>query len=262
METIDVKRRFGGVARLYGDAGLARLQAAHAIVIGLGGVGSWAVEALARNAVGKITLIDLDNIAESNVNRQIHALDNAFGQAKVTAMAARIKQINPLVNVVEIEDFITPDNLSQLLAIDGSSTHVVVDCIDDVHAKTALAIYCKQHNLPLLMAGSAGGLLDPTRMQVADLARVYQDKLLGKVRHQLRRHHGFPKANIKSNAAKFGITCVFSDEPVIKPDAVCDPQSQSSITGLNCTGFGSSVSVTAPLGFTMAHLAIQLMLAS
>ena len=253
MVEVDFERRFGGVRRLYSDAGLAKLQAAHLVVIGIGGVGSWAAEALARNAVGTITLIDLDNIAESNVNRQLHAVDGAFGKAKVSAMHERISSINPMCKVHEIEDFITAANIAALL---NFKCDVIVDCIDDAQAKIALADFCKRNHTPLIMAGSAGGRLDPTRIQVADLAHVTGDRLLSKVRYQLRRDYDFPKASNSKKSTKFGIDCVYSDEQAIKPEAACEADS-SAITGLNCAGYGSSVCVTAPFGFTAAQLAIK-----
>ena len=253
MVEVDFERRFGGVKRLYGDAGLNKLSAAHIVVIGIGGVGSWAAEALVRNAVGTITLIDLDNIAESNVNRQLHAVDGAFGKAKVSAMHERILSINPLCIVREIEDFIKAENIAALLSF---RCDVIVDCIDDAQAKIALADFCKRQNIPLIMAGSAGGRLDPTRIQVADLAHVTGDRLLSKVRNQLRRDFDFPKASNSKKSAKFGIDCVYSDEQAIKPESACEADS-SAITGLNCAGYGSSVCVTAPFGFTAAQLAIK-----
>lgn len=252
----DHQRRFSGVRRLYGDQGLARLQATHVLVIGIGGVGSWAVEALARNAVGKLTLVDLDNIAESNLNRQIHALEDTLGKAKVTAMRERIAAINPLCEVVEIEDFVTPENLPQALA---GLPDIVVDCMDDTRAKIALAAYCKQHKLPLVMVGSAGGKLDATRLRLADLAQVQGDRMLAKVRNQLRRDHGFPKASDHKKSAKFGIMAVYSDEPVERPEEACET-SQAGLTGLNCAGYGSSICVTASAGFIAAQHAIQQLL--
>ena len=267
MSDIDLERRFGGVRRLYGDAGLAKLQAAHMVVVGIGGVGSWVAEALVRNAVGNITLIDLDNIAESNVNRQIHALDGNFGKAKVTAMRERIQQINPNCIVREIEDFVTLDNASKMLDF---PCQVMIDCTDDVKAKIALVLNCKATLTPLIMSGGAGGRLDPTRIKTVDLSAVTGDKLLAKVRNLLRRDYGFPKAQTSNSkhikkSAKFGITCIYSDEPVIRPevstpDATCEIDS-TSITGLNCAGYGSSVCVTAPMGFAAAQLAINLIIA-
>lgn len=261
-QQLDLARRFGGVRRLYGEQGLAKLQQAHVCVIGVGGVGSWAVEALARNAVGHLTLIDLDNVAESNFNRQLHAVEGNEGKAKVRAMAERVHAINPLCQVHEIEDFITPDNLAKHL---NFKCDLIVDCIDDAKAKIALAAFCKQHAIPLLMSGSAGGRLDPTRMQVADLAHVQGDKLLAKVRNQLRRDHAFPKASNTKKSTKFDIACVYSDEPVIKPELACEAgeiSEQTSLTGLNCAGYGSSVCVTASFGMAMAQLAMRLIVSS
>lgn len=258
IEQPNIERRFSGVRRLYGAQGLSCLQQAHICVIGVGGVGSWAVEALVRNGVGQLTLIDLDNVAESNFNRQLHAVAGNEGKAKVTAMAERVRGINPLCQVHEVEDFITPENIISRL---NFKCDVIVDCIDDAKAKIALAAFCKQHHLTLLMSGSAGGRLDPTRMQVADLAHVQGDKLLAKVRNQLRRDHHFPKASNAKKSAKFGIACVYSDEPVIKPETACEVVEQASLTGLNCAGYGSSVSVTACFGFALAQQAIQSVLA-
>lgn len=269
--SVDVERRFGGVRRLYGESGLAKLQVAHVIVVGIGGVGSWAVEALARNAVGRITLVDLDNIAESNFNRQIHALDNNLGKAKVTAMRERILQINPLCQVHEIEDFVSPENVGDALGgnIHAGAGAVVLDATDDVKAKVAMAAYCKANGLHLVLAGAAGGRLDPTQVMVDDLAYVAGDRLLAKVRNQLRKAHGFAKgvdtvqASKKSKQAKFGLLAVFSNEPVIKPDTVCDVASgnaNNAISGLNCAGYGSAVSVTATFGFVAAQTVLNLIL--
>lgn len=256
-QLVDFERRFSGVRRLYGEQGLASLQKAHVLVIGIGGVGSWAVEALARNAVGKLTLVDLDNIAESNMNRQIHALEDTLGKAKVTAMRERIAAINPLCEVAEIEDFVTPENLASILA---GQPDVVVDCMDDTKAKIALAAYCKQQQLPLIMVGSAGGKLDATRIRLADLAHVQGDRMLAKVRNQLRRDHGFAKASDHKKSAKFGIVAVYSDEPVTRPDAACET-TQAGLTGLNCAGYGSSICVTATAGFVAAQQAIGRLIA-
>lgn len=258
----DFERCFGGVRRLYGEAGLTKLQAAHVCVIGVGGVGSWAVEALARNALGKLTLVDLDNVAESNVNRQIHALESEFGKAKVTAMHQRILQINSSCEVREIEDFVTPENVQTLLSQSFDVPQrfdVIIDATDDAKAKVAIVVFCKQNHIPLLVAGAAGGRLDPTRIQTADMAYVQGDKLLAKVRNLLRRDFGFPKGSLTvKKSYKFGLTCVYSNEEVIKPEASCDaPSGDAAITGLNCAGYGSSVSVTATFGFVLAQLAIN-----
>lgn len=281
---VDVERRFGGVSRLFGTHGLKRLQTVHVVVVGIGGVGSWAAEALARNAVGSITLIDLDNIAESNVNRQIHALEGAFGKAKVSAMRERILSINPLCHVHEIEDFISPDNITKLLDF---NCDCILDCVDDAKAKIALAAFCKAKKVPLIMSGSAGGRLDATRIKTADLSAVQGDKLLAKVRNQLRRDHQFPKASNTKKSAKFGIQSVYSDEKMLLPNTMCevdninvnthdiiddaleanaheasgDAKNARGITGLNCAGYGSSVCVTATFGFVAAGLVLQQLLA-
>lgn len=261
MSAVDIERRFGGVIRLYGEAGLKKLQQSHVMVIGIGGVGSWAVEALARNALGELTLVDLDNVAESNVNRQIHAHEGQFGLAKVTAMAQRVRQINPHIVVNEVEDFVTPDNLQETMAAIRAPIEVVLDCTDAVKAKVALAAYCHQQHLPLYVSGSAGGRLDPTRIQTEDLALVNGDKLLAKVRQQLRKYHGFPAAINPKKPRKLGVNCVYSNEIMIKPSAVCEVD-DTAVTGLNCAGYGSSVSVTAPFGFTLAQLAINQLVVS
>ena len=268
---MDFNRRFAGVRRLYDEAGLAKFQASHVCVIGIGGVGSWAAEALARSAIGAITLIDLDNIAESNVNRQLHAVEGAFGKAKVTAMRERILSINPSCKVTEIEDFVTAENIEKLL---NFPVNGIVDCIDDAKAKAALAAFCKAKKIPLIMTGGAGGRLDATRIKTADLANVTNDKLLAKVRNILRKDYDFPKGKdgINAKQIKMQILCVYSDEPVTMPlqtnnDAAssgadltsCD--SDTSITGLNCAGYGSSVCVTAPFGFAAAGLMLQALLA-
>jgi tRNA A37 threonylcarbamoyladenosine dehydratase len=253
-EPMNVARRFGGVSRLYGVNGLAKLQTMHICVIGIGGVGSWAAEAVARNAVGTITLIDLDNIAESNVNRQLHAVDGAFGKAKVTAMAERIKTINPAVVVHEIEDFVTVENVNEML---GKDFDGIIDCIDDAKAKAAIAAFCEQKNIPIVMIGAAGGRLDATLIKQADLIQVSHDKLLAKVRSLLRRDYGYSTGHsAKGKSAKLGLMCVYSDEMVIKPSQICET-SDSAITGLNCAGYGSSVCVTASFGFAAVGLLLQ-----
>ena len=262
--TIDFERRFGGIARLYGAAGLARFRAAHVCVIGVGGVGSWIVEALARSAIGHLTMIDLDNLAESNVNRQIHALTDTLGMAKVTALAQRIAQINPTCEVTQIEDFLTADNLESMIGL--RQYDFIVDAIDNVRAKTALIAYCRAHKLRLVTIGGAGGQIDPTRIEVRDLCRTEQEPLLAKVRKRLRAEHGFPRGTKN----KFGIDAVFSTEPLRFPELAADGAAESNateatgqdstgISGLNCAGFGSAVVVTAAFGLVAAaHVLRQL----
>jgi len=249
----DQQRRFGGVARLYGEEGAARLREARVAVVGIGGVGSWCAEALARTGVGHITLIDLDMVAESNANRQIHALDEVWGKAKVDAMQERIVAINPGCQVTRIEDFVTPDNVADLLAGDYA---VVVDAIDQVRAKVAMVACCHRRGLPVIVAGAAGGQIDPTRVTLADLSETIQDPLLAKVRAQLRRDHGFPRGG-----KKFGVSAVFSSEPLRYPavDSTCAVPAGPA--GLNCAGFGSSVCVTSVFGMVAAARAIDLVVA-
>jgi tRNA A37 threonylcarbamoyladenosine dehydratase len=241
LKNFDAERRFGGVARLYGDAALARFQAAHVCVIGIGGVGSWAAEALARSAIGKMTLIDLDNISESNTNRQIHALGDEYGKAKVTAMRERILAINPSCEVICIEEFVDAGNLPDLL---GHGYHCVLDAIDQTRVKAALIAHCKAQNIKLVTTGSAGGQLDPTRIKVTDLSKTIQDPLAARLRSLLRKDYGFPRSG------KFGVECVFSEEPLQYPEQACE--ADAAPQGLNCAGFGSSVCVTAVFGFVAA----------
>lgn len=253
----DFDRRFGGIGRLYGLDALERFRTAHVCIIGIGGVGSWTVEALARTAVARLTLIDLDMIAESNVNRQIHALDDEFGKAKVHAMAERVHAINPECRVEQIEEFVTPENLDSLL---GRGYDVIVDAIDQVRTKVAIADWCRRHGVPLIMAGGAGGQIDPTQIKLDDLSRTTQDPLLSKVRAQLRKLHNFPRDPKK----KFGITAVYSTEPLRYPKQDTGAEQACAIpaspTGLNCAGFGSATSVTATFGLFAASAALRLIM--
>ena len=255
---MDFERRFGGIARLYGTQGLARFQAAHVCVVGVGGVGSWVVEALARSAIGKLTLIDLDNVAESNINRQIQALSGTLGKAKIAALAERIAEINPLCEVVQIEDFVTPDNLNELIKAPGFD--YVVDAIDSVIAKTALLAFCRTEAIPVVTIGGAGGQIDPGKIEIRDLCRTEQEPLLSLVRKRLRQNYGFPRGTKN----KFGIDAVFSMEPLKFPDASCVVDDKNlvstdaeGITGLNCAGFGSAMVVTASFGMQAAALVLR-----
>jgi len=250
--SIDLERRFGGVARLYGNEGASRLRQAHACIVGIGGVGSWAAEAMARNGLGEITLIDLDMVAESNTNRQIHALGEVYGKAKVDAMAERIRSINPDCIVHCIEDFVTPDNVEQML---GKGYSIVIDAIDQVKAKAAMIAFCRRHKLPIVVAGAAGGQLDPTQIRIEDLSKTVQDPLLARLRSILRREYGFAKDGKK----KFGIPAVFSTEPLRYPDKDASCDTERGPAGLNCAGFGSSVCVTSVFGMAAAAHALNLL---
>ena len=248
----DLERRFGGVRRLYGAQALQRFEAARVCVVGIGGVGSWSAEALARSAIGHITLIDLDMIAESNVNRQIHALDGAFGRAKTDAMAERIRAINPACEVEAIEDFVTPENPGAMFRQKFS---YVIDAIDQVRTKAAMIAWCVGNEMPVITAGGAGGRTDPSRIAIADLSHTVQDALLAKVRSRLRKEHGFPR----DPKRKFGVPAVFSTEPSRPPEKgggeACDRT--SSPAGLSCAGYGSSVCVTASFGLFAAGVVLR-----
>jgi tRNA A37 threonylcarbamoyladenosine dehydratase len=253
LEESDFNRRFGGIARLYGAAALERFRASRVCVIGVGGVGSWVVEALARSAIGHITMIDLDNVAESNINRQLHALTDTLGMPKVSALANRVSQINPDCDVTEIEDFIAEDNIAAMIGMDKFD--YVIDAIDNVRAKTALIVHCRLHQVPLITIGGAGGQIDPTRIEIRDLCRTEQEPLLAKVRKRLRALHGFPRGTKN----KFGIDAVFSTEPVRGPLESESSEVESDdgtdapgVTGLNCAGYGSAMVVTASFGMVAA----------
>ncbi len=251
----DTERRFGGTRRLYGERALERFREAHVCVIGIGGVGSWAAEALARTAVGRLTLIDLDHVAESNINRQLHALTGTLGMAKVLVMATRIRQINPDCRITAIEDFLTLENLATLLQADYDH---VIDCIDGIRIKAALIAHCRRRHIRLVTVGGAGGKTDPTRIRVADLSRTEHDALFSKTRKLLRQNYGFPK-NLKR---RFNIPCVYSDEQPLFPagdGGVCHNKPHGTGIGrLNCAGgLGSSMAVTATFGLVAAARALK-----
>jgi tRNA A37 threonylcarbamoyladenosine dehydratase len=249
MEDIDFNRRFGGVERLYGKDALALFKKAHICVIGIGGVGSWAAEALARSAVGHLTLIDLDHIAESNINRQIHALSQTLGKSKVLAMKERILEINPMCQVDTVDDFILNENLEALIK---QHFNVVIDAIDQASIKTSLALYTLKEKIPLVMTGGAGGRIDPSFIKIADLSLTHGDRLTAKIRHDVK------KALQLKESQKVGIDVVFTDEVMIKPEEACD--TDEALTGLHCGGYGSSVMVTATFGFMAASLALKKLL--
>ena len=250
VDTDDYALRFGGIRRLYGTRAFARFRSAHVVVVGVGGVGSWTVEALARSGIGRLTLIDLDDVCVSNVNRQLHALDGTIGRPKVDVLAERCRAIQPGIEVVADTAFVTPTNLAERIPEDADH---VVDAIDSVVAKAALIAWCKRRKLPITVTGAAGGQIDPTRIRVGDLARTEHDPLLAKVRARLRRDYGFSR----NPKRRFSVECVYSDEQLVYPASdgeVClqKPGSGES-TRLDCaSGFGAATFVTGSFGFTPA----------
>lgn len=243
LDDADLARRFSGLERLYGVTGAARIRTAHVLVAGIGGVGSWTVEALARSGVGRLTLIDLDHIAESNINRQIHALDSTLGQAKVEAMRERIAHIHPGCEVLAIDDFVEPGNWLALLAsaeVANGPVASVVDACDQVRAKLAMAAWAREIGTDFVTVGAAGGKRLAHKVDIDDLAAVTHDPLLAQLRQRLRKEHGAPR-----EGRKIGVNCVFSRESVAPPDASCAIAGDGS---LNCHGYGSVVSVTATFG--------------
>jgi tRNA threonylcarbamoyladenosine dehydratase len=242
----DPDRRFGGLRRLHGDAAYAAMRGARVAVVGLGGVGSWAVEALARSGVAALVLIDLDHVAESNINRQVQALGSTLGMAKAAALRDRVQDIHPGCAVTVIEDFASADNWPGLLG--GATVDAVIDACDQPRAKVALAAWALGSDQMLVVVGAAGGKRLPQAVAVADLSEVTHDPLLAAVRQRLRKEHA------ASRTGTLGLACVFSREPVHRP-AVGD---DCTIDGsLNCHGYGSSVTVTATFGMVAAAVALQ-----
>jgi tRNA A37 threonylcarbamoyladenosine dehydratase len=248
----DLERRFGALRRLYGDAGYARLRAARVAVVGVGGVGSWAVEALARSGVAELTLIDLDHVAESNINRQVQAVGATLGQAKVLALAERVADIHPGCVVHRIEEFVTGDNWPALL---GRPMDALIDACDQVRAKQALAAWALRERVPLVSVGAAGGKQRAERVEVDDLAQATHDPLLAALRQRLRKHDG------AARQGPIGVRCVFSREAVRTPEgAACG--SDAALSGdLSCHGYGSTVTVTATFGMVAAGEVVRQLLA-
>ena len=245
-DSADLQRRFGGLDRLYGVEGASRIRSAHVAVVGIGGVGSWAVEALARCGVGQLTLIDLDHVAESNINRQIHALDTTVGMAKVQAMRERIAHINPACIVHCVEEFVEPANWPMILP---SSVDAVIDACDQVKAKTAMAAWALKQRSVFISVGAAGGKRQAHKVDIDDLSLTTHDPLLAQLRYRLRREHGAAR-----DGKKMGVACVFSRESVAPPDPSCAIEGDGS---LNCHGYGSVVSVTATFGQCAAGWIIE-----
>lgn len=243
----DLTRRFSGLDRLWGPDASERLTQSHVVVVGVGGVGSWSVEALARSGIGRLTLIDFDQVAESNVNRQIHALTETIGMAKVDALERRIESIHPGCQVKVVEDFVTPENIKSVMPLDA---HVVIDACDQFSAKLALAHWCFAQGQTLITVGAAGGKTHPEWVRVEDLSAVTHDPLLARLRRDIR------SAQQLSPKDRIGITCVFSQEK-IRSDQSCAVGEDQQSHDLNCHGYGSFVGVTATFGLVAASCAIQ-----
>ena len=246
--------QFGGIARLYGEVAAEKIRRAHICVVGVGGVGSWSVEALARSGVGRLTLIDHDEISASNMNRQLHTLHSTIGQSKVAVLAERVADINAECVVNPVEDLINLENMEGYIT---SEFDVVIDAIDIIKFKAGLIHHCSRNKIPVVTTGGAGGMLDPTKIEVADLSRTTNDPLAAKVRSQLRRLHGFTR----NPKRKFGIECVYSTEQPRYPKAdgsVCHQKPGVSGLSLDCAlGYGAATHVTASFGFIAAAQAIN-----
>ncbi|NLZ11081.1 MAG: tRNA threonylcarbamoyladenosine dehydratase [Alcaligenaceae bacterium] len=290
-EPVDTERRFSGLARLYGDDAPEIFRRAHVAVAGLGGVGSWCAEALARCGVGALTLIDMDHIAESNVNRQLHALTATLGQSKVQAMTDRVVGINPACRVVVVDDFVDPDNVTVIFPAD---VDVIIDCTDQMSAKLAMILEARRRQVPVVVCGGAGGKTAVTALHASDLSVTQNDALLSKLRNTLRRQHGYPRAAAAAGKAprripKMGVRAVWFDQPAVLPDlwakttaapavmptadsAAGVPVAGAGVSpgvtdgvaaapqGLSCAGYGSAVMVTAAMGMAAAGEAIQWLL--
>ncbi|HPE62085.1 MAG TPA: tRNA cyclic N6-threonylcarbamoyladenosine(37) synthase TcdA [Thiolinea sp.] len=250
---IDATRRFGGITRIYGQHGLLAFSRAHVTVVGVGGVGSWAVEALARSGIGALTLIDLDNVAESNINRQLPALDSTLGMAKIEVLRRRIHDINPQCHVSLIEDFIELETLEQLI---DPTTDFVIDCIDSFRIKAGLIAWCRRRKIRIITLGGAGGQRDPGKIRLTDLARSQHDPLLARVRKQLRQEYSFSR----NPRRRFDVPCVWSEEQMVFPDTDGNISHQrpndGSMNGLSCAGgLGSVMTVTAGFAlFAVSHV--------
>ncbi|HMP83579.1 MAG TPA: tRNA threonylcarbamoyladenosine dehydratase [Verrucomicrobiota bacterium] len=250
----DGETRFGGIQRLFGNDGIQRLHAAHVCVVGIGGVGSWAVEALARSGIGTLTLVDLDEVCISNVNRQIHALDGTVGRPKVDVMAERIRAIHSACRVIVQPQFFSETTAETLLS---PRFDYVLDAIDGVTNKTLLLARCRQRRIPVVACGGAGGRRAAAAVRVADLSKVTHDRLLAEVRKRLRKHHDFPV-----DGKSMGVDCVFSPEPPVfagEDGTICEtrPDAEEG-TRLNCNGgLGSATFVTGTFGFVAAGLIVN-----
>ena len=250
----DFESRFGGIARLYGKSGLEKLQAAHVCVVGIGGVGAWAAEALARSGVGAIKLVDLDEVCVTNINRQLHALTETVGRAKVEVMAERIRAINPDCKIIAEQKFFNAQTAEELLA---PKYDFILDAIDDVTNKVLLLVRCREEKLSVITSGGAGGRRELTAVRVGDLSQASHDRLLAEVRRKLRQEHDFPAGHLTMN-----VPCVYSVERTVYPQAdgsVCEMRSAAEDgTRLNCNGgLGSATFVTGAFGFAAAGFVVR-----
>lgn len=251
----DTANRFNGITRLIGRSSLECLQQSHVAVIGVGGVGSWAVEALARSGIGRLTLIDLDDVCVTNINRQLPALDGQIGRPKVEVLAERMHLINPRLEINAIAAFVTPHNVDQYIS--DKFDHVI-DAIDSISAKTALVTACVKMGIDITVTGGAGGLVDPTRIRRCDLAHTTHDALLAKLRRNLRQEHGFPR----NPKRKFKVTCITSDEARRYPSSdgtvSVNKPARGEPTRMDCTsGFGAATFTTGSFGFAAAAHAVE-----
>jgi tRNA A37 threonylcarbamoyladenosine dehydratase len=255
QEENDFKERFAGITRLYGEDGFQRLQAAHVCVVGLGGVGSWAVEALARSGVGALTLVDLDDVCVTNVNRQLHALNGSIGKPKAEILAERVKLINPWIKAHARVEFLTKTNA---LEVFSQPFDYVIDAIDGVSNKCVLIAACVEKGLPVITSGGAAARQDALGLSIADLSECHHDRLLSQVRKFLRRRHGFPKGE-----QKFGVEAVFLPQPVHLPEETqktCKAAETDEEGGerSHCdSGLGSALFVTGTFGFAAAGRIVQ-----
>lgn len=250
--------RFGGIGRLYGNTALSALHRAHFVILGIGGVGSWAAEALARTGVGTLTLVDLDDICVSNTNRQIHTLAPQVGEMKTSVMAQRLRLINPDIQVIETANFIHANNVGDIIT---SQHHAVLDAIDSSKSKAAVIAFCKRQKKPLITVGSAGGKRDPRAITSADLTRTTNDPLLARVRNTLRREYGFSR----NTKRVFSVEAIYSTEQMIYPDGQGETCHEASGLGdgikLDCSGgFGAATMVTGSFGFIAASRLIEIFL--
>lgn len=254
MMTEDYALRFDGIRRLYGQDAFEIFPQLHIAVVGIGGVGSWAVEALARTGVGQLTFIDPDDVELSNMNRQLPALDETIERSKVAVLAERVRQINPDCKINAIDDLLSVNNMQKYL---GRDFDYVIDAIDSVRIKSEMIYYCRRNKIPIITTGGAGGVTDPTRIMVEDISRTYNDPLIARVRAKLRNEYGFTRNPKK----KFEVDCVFSSEQPVYPKedgTVCQKKPGIRGVSLNCsTGYGSATFITASIGFAAVARALS-----